>query len=410
MILSSLCSLRLLSARFFFPPDIPEWLRLTQTFAIFATGYLARPFGGILLAHFGDLIGRKRVFFFSIFLMAITTLGISLIPTYTSIGVTAPILLLLFRVAQGIAIGGEIPGAWTYISEHTSSRYVGRSCGFVLAGLLSGIVLGSLITTMIEYFISNEHILGFAWRIPFIIGGMFGFFTVWLRRWLQETPVFLEMKKIGALNHKLPLKKVLRDHRESVVIAIILSWVLSAGIIVLSLMAPTLLQTIYHYDRLTALSSNLLATTFLVIGVCCSGFLIDRVNSGIFLLLAGIVFAITSFTFYSWIGVSKTFLYSFYTITQFSFGMIGAIPYVMVRLFPSVIRFSGISFSYNIAYAISGSITPIAVSTLAKFVPMAPAYYMLFIAVVTIIVGTYLKFKTTLLRKKFRLEELLIQD
>lgn len=95
----------------FFPADMPEWLRLVQTFGIFAAGYLARPLGGIVMAHFGDLVGRKKMFTLSILLMALPTLAMGLLPTYASIGIAAPLLLLLMRVLQGAAIGGEVPGA-----------------------------------------------------------------------------------------------------------------------------------------------------------------------------------------------------------------------------------------------------------------------------------------------------------
>ena len=94
----------------FFPADIPEWLRQVQTFGIFAAGYLARPLGGIIMAHFGDLVGRKKMFTLSILLMAIPTLAIGLLPTYASMGIVAPLLLLLMRILQGAAIGGEVPG------------------------------------------------------------------------------------------------------------------------------------------------------------------------------------------------------------------------------------------------------------------------------------------------------------
>ena len=112
----------------FFPADIPEWLRQFQTFGIFAAGYLARPLGGIIMAHFGDLIGRKRMFTLSIILMALPTLLIGLLPTYATLGIAAPLLLLLLRILQGAAIGGEVPGAWVFVAEHVPARPC--SCGW----------------------------------------------------------------------------------------------------------------------------------------------------------------------------------------------------------------------------------------------------------------------------------------
>ena len=120
--------------KLFFPPDMPEWLRQIQVFGIFAAGYLARPLGGIVMAHFGDLLGRKRMFMLSIILMSVPTLAIGLLPTYAQIGIWAPLLLLAFRVMQGAAIGGEVPGAWVFVSEHVPQRHVGFACGVLTAG------------------------------------------------------------------------------------------------------------------------------------------------------------------------------------------------------------------------------------------------------------------------------------
>ena len=115
--------------KLFFPADMPEWLRQLQTFGLFAAGYLARPLGGVIMAHFGDLLGRKRMFTLSIFMMAVPTLIMGLLPTYAQIGIWAPLALLLLRVIQGAAIGGEVPGAWVFVAEHVPARHVGYACG-----------------------------------------------------------------------------------------------------------------------------------------------------------------------------------------------------------------------------------------------------------------------------------------
>ena len=174
----------------FFPADMPEWMRQVQTYGIFAAGYLARPLGGIIMAHFGDLLGRKRMFMLSIFLMAVPTLAIGLMPTYEQIGLAAPLLLLLCRVLQGAAIGGEAPGAWVFVTEHVSKRHIGFACGTLSAGLVAGILIGSLVATAIHASYSATEVHAYAWRIPFLLGGLFGFITMYLRRWLHETPVF----------------------------------------------------------------------------------------------------------------------------------------------------------------------------------------------------------------------------
>ncbi|MEN3812626.1 MFS transporter [Chromobacterium piscinae] len=114
--------------KLFFPPSMPDWLSQLQTFGIFAAGYLARPLGGIVMAHFGDLMGRKRMFTLSIVLMALPTLAMGMLPTYHEIGMAAPLLLLAMRILQGAAIGGEVPGAWVFVAEHAPARHTGFAC------------------------------------------------------------------------------------------------------------------------------------------------------------------------------------------------------------------------------------------------------------------------------------------
>src|SRR6516164_967821 len=149
----------------FFPAEIPDWLRQFQTFGIFAAGYLARPLGGIAMAHAGDLSGRKQMFTLSIFLMALPTLGVGLLPTYTNLGIWAPILLLLLRILQGGAVGGEVPGAWVFVSEHVNPSRVGLACGILTGGLTGGILLGSLVATSLSIVMTHDQLAAYGWRI-----------------------------------------------------------------------------------------------------------------------------------------------------------------------------------------------------------------------------------------------------
>src|SRR6478609_7261139 len=192
----------------FFPPQTSEWLRQLQTFGIFAAGYLARPLGGIVIAHFGDLLGRKKMFTLSILLMAVPTLGMGLLPR--SAGAFAPIALLSLRILQGAAIGGEVPGAWVFVSEHVPERHTGFAVGTLTAGLTAGILLGSLVATSVNTAFTPDEVIAFGWRIPFLIGGGFGLLAVYLRRFLQETPVFQEMHAARTLSEELPLKTIVR--------------------------------------------------------------------------------------------------------------------------------------------------------------------------------------------------------
>ncbi|AYM81656.1 MULTISPECIES: MFS transporter [Agrobacterium] len=390
----------------FFPPEMPDWLVMIQTFGIFAAGYLVRPLGGIVLAHYGDRYGRKRVFAFSILLMALSTLGMALMPTYATIGVAAPILLIILRMLQGAAIGGEVPGAWTFVAEHVPFRRVGLACGFLTSGLSFGIMLGSLIAFAINSLFTPEDVAGYAWRIPFLLGGIFGLIAVYLRRWLEETPIFMEMKKSKSLTDKLPLGLVLKHHMRGVIISALLTWVLSAAIVVTTLMTATFLQKLYGYTPTQALAGTSFGTLFLIFGVIIAGALIDRIGSGLFFMGASIFFGIATFTFYSYAGTSLQTMFVLYGVMGLSVGMAGAVPYVMVRAFPASVRFSGLSFAYNVSYAVFGGLTPIGVTTALAINPMAHAWYLVFIAILAFAIGLYLYLRGSEIESHVGIEEL----
>ena len=350
----------------FFPADIPEWLRQFQTFGIFAAGYLARPLGGIIMAHFGDLIGRKRMFTLSIILMALPTLLIGLLPTYAVLGIAAPLLLLLLRILQGAAIGGEVPGAWVFVAEHVPARRVGVACGTLTAGLTAGILLGSLVATAINRGMSPGDVSDWGWRLAFVLGGVFGIVAMYLRRWLHETPVFAEMQANKSLAEELPLKTVLREHKGSVVVSMLLTWLLSAGIVVVILMTPTYLQKVHGIS------------------------LIDAIGSGPTFILGSLLLAGATYTFYHSLAAGTDQLVPLYMLAGFAVGIVGAVPYVMVNAFPPVVRFSGLSFSYNVAYAIFGGLTPMLVTLWMKEDVLAPSHYVVSLAALGFVLGIWL--------------------
>lgn len=361
----------------FFPTDIPDWLRQFQTYGIFAAGYLARPLGGIIMAHFGDLFGRKKMFNLSILLMALPTLMMGLLPTYESIGIIAPVGLLVLRILQGAAIGGEVPGAWVFVSEHVPGNRVGYACGTLTAGLTGGILIGSLVATALNKALTPEEVLAWGWRVPFLLGGIFGICAMMLRRWLEETPVFAEMKAKKQLVEGLPLKQVLGNAKAEVGLSMMLTWLLSAAIVVVILMTPTLLQKLYGVTPLESLQANSLAIVALTLGAVFWGWLNDHMHSGFVFILGSVGLAVTTYMFYHGVAEDISQLMVLYPLVGFFVGIVGAVPFAMVNAFPPAIRFSGLSFSYNLSYAIFGGLTPMMVSLWLKTEPMAPCYYVM---------------------------------
>ncbi len=368
--------------RLFFSVSLPDWVRQAQAFGIFAAGYLARPLGGIVMAHFGDTRGRKRMFTFSVLLMAVPTLLIGVLPTYHSIGVAAPLLLLLMRVLQGAAIGGEAPGAWVFVAEHARRGRVGFAVGLLTGGLSFGILLGSLMAICLNRVFSQTQIVAGGWRIPFLIGGIFGFIAMWLRRWLTETPLFEEMRNRAALSLELPLGVVLKDHGRAVVTSILSTWVLTAAIVVVILMTPSLLPRLFGIPSSQAQIANLAATAALCVSTVVIGVATDRFGVGRVAVLMLLLLIASTYGLYRGAEIMPVALLPLYALAGFSAGGVVLTPLVMIHAFPTSIRFSGVSFSYNIAYAVFGGLTPLLVSWLAHLDRLGPAHYVAAVSVV----------------------------
>lgn len=370
----------------FFPAEMPDWLRQLQTLGIFAAGYLARPLGGIIIAHYGDKIGRKKMFTLSIFLMAVPTLVIGLLPTYASIGIAAPLLLLLMRVLQGAAIGGEMPGAWIFVAEHSPAKNYGLAIGTLTSGITGGIFLGSIFGVWLNSAYTQAEIHDWAWRMPFILGGVFGLVSVYLRRFLHETPLFQDMQKRKAADAELPIKTILREHREACVLVALMTWVLSTAVVVVVLMAPIYLQKAFHIAPADAMKANAVATVTLTMGCVFWGWLSDKIGTRATMLLGWGGLVVSSYIFYLNLPGEST-LVARYALLGFFVGAISLLPVVGVRAFPVAVRFTGLSFAYNMAYAVFGGFTPMLVSVWQQADIMAPAHYVAAMGVLGMAIG-----------------------
>jgi MFS family permease len=356
-------------SQLFFPPEMPQWLRLLQSFGIFVTGYLARPLGGILMAHFADRLGRKRVFSLSILLMALPCLLIGIMPTYAQIGYWAPLILLAFRILQGAAVGGEVPSAWVFVAEHAPPGHRGYALGVLQAGLTFGYLLGALVATWLARVYSPGEILDFAWRIPFLLGGVFGVVGVWLRRWLSETPVFMALQAQRDALGEFPLRAVLREHRQALLPAVLLTCVLTSAVVVLVVITPTVMQQRFGMSASYTFALSAVGIVFLNIGCVLAGLLVDRLGAWRGVIVYSLLLPLGIGVLYAsligdWLAPGLA-----YAIAGLACGIVGVVPSVMVGLFPAEIRVSGISFTYNIAYALWASTTPLMLIALMPWSP-----------------------------------------
>ncbi|MEP7454108.1 MFS transporter [Phyllobacterium sp. SB3] len=378
----------------FFPVGMPSWLTSAQTWGFFAAGYVFRPLGGVVLAHFGDLFGRKRVFAFSILLMATSTLGIGFLPTYATIGVAAPFLLLFMRVLQGIAIGGEVPGAWTFVAEHVPSKNVGRACGIVCGGLTLGILLASSVATAVTSLLHSDEVHQFGWRLPFLLGGFFGLAGMKLRRMLKETPVFSSLRKRKMLVPELPLRVVLQTGGYGIIRSITVTWVLSI-VVVLTLMMPIILRNGYGYRKEEALVAASVSTLFQGLGVVFGGALLDRIGAAKFYLLFTLVLSIGAVSYAKIANSHSLELLALCAIVGLSGGVTAGTPYVMVASFPARIRYTGVSFAYNMSYAFLGGVMPVLINAVSPLGVIAPVLFFVALSISALGMGLVLMFRSS---------------
>jgi MFS transporter, MHS family, proline/betaine transporter len=333
------------------------------------------------MAHFGDKHGRKRVFMLSVLVMAIPTLLIGLLPTYQTIGAAAPLLLLLMRVLQGIAIGGEAPGGWVFVAEHAPRGRAGLAIGLLTSGLTIGILLGSLVALGLNLTFTPAQMAAGYWRLPFLFGGVFGIGAMLLRRWLAETPVFEELRLRAAVSRELPLRAALRGHAGAVVASMVTTWMLTAAIVVVILMTPALLQKLFALPALTVQWANLAATAALSLSVVAVGAAADRFGIRRVAVPTLLLLIASTYALYIGAGSSPSALLLLYILAGIGAGGVVLTPMLMVRAFPPQVRFSGVSFSYNVVYAIFGGLTPPLVLWLVHLNRLGPAHY---IAAVTV--------------------------
>ena len=175
-----------------FFPSGDRFAAIMATYAVFLIGYVIRPIGGIIFSHIGDEIGRKTVLILTMVLMGVASLGIGFLPTYASIGIWAPILMVLLRLLQGLAIGGELPSTIVYVTESIPEQR-GYAIGGTFTGALAGLIPGMLLNILMTHTLTAEQLNNFGWRIPFIIGGLLCFIAYQIRRKLHETSAFMAL-------------------------------------------------------------------------------------------------------------------------------------------------------------------------------------------------------------------------
>ncbi|MDF2866681.1 MAG: hypothetical protein K0S11_151 [Gammaproteobacteria bacterium] len=349
----------------FFPQTDPS-LALLQTFGIFAVGYIARPLGGVLFGLLGDRRGRKNTFLIAIILMAVATFTIGILPNYSQIGWIASLCLLSLRLIQGVAFGAELPGAITFLSEHTHHYNRGLHASFMVASLSLGATVGSLLIMLLTYLLTPTQMFVWGWRIPFLLGGVLAIIGYWLRRKTQETPHFMSYKQTNP--HPVAIiTTLLNYHRKSLCqgLGIML---FTACFIIFALGLPAYLHEYLGYELSEVYSANTLGLLWSTLVLPLFGLLSDRIGRKLQLIVTTLLFALTSPLLFQLLSLHHPIaLIGFMLCYQTIIAATAAcyIP-LLAELFPTPVRYTGIALCYNIGGSLSG-FTPLIVNSIMRY-------------------------------------------
>lgn len=365
-------------------PNIDPSYGLLSALLVFSLSYFIRPLGGLLFSHFGDTEGRKKTFFLTVLLMAFPTLGIAVLPTYAEIGVTATVLLVVFRLIQGLAVGGEIPGAIAFTTEHIHESRWGFVCACLYVGICMGMVVAQGTMLGLRHFLSPHDFNDWGWRIAFYAGSVLALLALLVRRALRETPAFLAVKKKMKKSH-IPLKVLLRDYRKPLLIGIGVTAIGSVDTYLLYVYLPKYLALFNLYPhtetmewiQLGSLVSQAMLLPFA--GMLADRYGIKRVYSWATLSLA--IIALPVFFLFE-VKTLGSLILATALFGPSSATIIPLIPCILVKLFPTEIRYTGVAVSYNIAYSFFGGMTPIVTIGLVQWthITWMPALFLIMIA------------------------------
>jgi MFS family permease len=336
---------------------------LMATFAAFAAGYLARPLGGIILSHFGDRYGRRRVFLWSVFVMSGATLGMGLVPAYAQWGVAACVLMVALRLVQGFCLGGELPGALTYVVE-TVPRSAPFVCGVVFACVTMGVAVATGVSLTLRTILPPEAVPALAWRIAFVLGGLGGILSFILRRSLEESPEFARMRGLAS---RAPLREVLRTHRAPVVVgcAVLAGTACFNGLFFSHL--PAYLAGVLQYDPRQAVYSQTIGVMASAGGILLTGWLGTRIPPRFLLRLGVGLLAVLAYPFYAALESRSVDLTLLLTIAGLVAGFTnGSFAALLTDLFPTRVRFTGVSLAFNVSFTIFSGTAPLAATTMIR--------------------------------------------
>jgi MHS family proline/betaine transporter-like MFS transporter len=368
-------------AKNFFPTSDP-FVGLISAFGVFAASFLMRPVGGIVFGHVGDRYGRRFALYISAGMMTVSTVAIGLLPTYEAIGAGAPVLLLALRLLQGLSIGGEYTTSAIFLAESARPERRGLMTSFAAFGATGGTLLGSAVAALVATLVSQEDLVAWGWRVPFLAGIILGGFAFFLRRSGAET----RPPRPG--RRGLPIVEAFRFDLADMVRGVALSAMLGAGFYLIVVYLTTYMQEIDGLTARTSLQINTLTMVLLLVVCPLAAAVSDRIGRKR-VMVAGlvglIVFTWPLFRLLDGGGEMGALL------GQLGLGLLlgiycGPVPAALVEMFRPDARCSAVSLSYNLSMGIAGGTAPMVAVYLVsrEQLDMGPAAYLMLLSAISL--------------------------
>jgi MHS family proline/betaine transporter-like MFS transporter len=368
--------------RVFFPGASAP-VQLISAFATFSAAFLVRPLGGLFFGPLGDRIGRKRVLATTVIMMAIGTFCIGLLPGYATIGIWAPVLLLVARLVQGFSTGGEYGSAMTFITEHSPDRRRGFLASWLEFGTLTGYVLGAALVTGLSATLSDREMLSWGWRVPFLVAGPIGVAGLYLRLRVEETPAYENLAETAPARDtrlRAEFRRIFTQERRPFLVCVGLVLVFNVTNYVLTSYMPSYLSVELGVAPAAALTVVLTTMIVLMALITYVGRLSDRIGrrpvlmTGCVLLVVGSVPAFLLIRHGSLPSIFAGCLLIGLMLLCFN----STAPANLPALFHTDVRAGSLSVAYNISVSLFGGTTPLVAAALVHATGnlLVPGYYL----------------------------------
>ena len=346
--------------KLFFPSYDPL-VGTMLAFATYAVGFVARPLGGIVFGHFGDRIGRKNLLMWSLFLMGAATVLIGLLPSYAQIGVWAPVLLIVLRLVQGFAVGGEWGGAVLMAAEHGDAARRGFWASWPQAGVAAGSLLSAGVLALMANVQTEADFISWGWRVPFLLSIVLVVVGWYIRNRVPESPMFEAALGEAEVPPKIPALDVIRERPKAILLGSGLRVGENISYYILTVFSLTYLVDVAQESRSTALDALLIAAAVQFVAIPSLGRLSDRIGRRPVYAVGGLGLAAFIFAFFPMLasGEPTTIVAAIVIGLVLHSAMYGPQAAFITELFPTRIRYSGVSIAYQLTSIVAGSLAPI---------------------------------------------------